>query len=348
MPEIASAQKITYHKNKLESYLRHEPIFPATLELDLTSICNRKCANCPSTTMLPSYNLTTEFVERLFARLEGQTRGLLLTGGEPTMARNFAQTLALARKYGFLDVVVVTNGSFLDDEEVAQALLKYASSVRVSMYDWSDESTGGLQPTLKRIEGLRAKIDREGRPLQIGVSALTSSENVGALATVARQAAVAGAHWIYFHPTCVHWDEGAPSQINQRGVMDRIAECQASLSDGFQIYVFNERYRDSKIEFGSYHTSHFLLVIGADGMNYLGPEGKYHPQNVIADVAGDWNDGFLWQNERLQRIQAINSHNFPAIGGRHRGVLYNNLIEQSMGSGVIPASQDGFLFPHIL
>ena len=41
MSEIASTFKITYHRDKLRSYLRDEPIFPATLELDLTSACNR-------------------------------------------------------------------------------------------------------------------------------------------------------------------------------------------------------------------------------------------------------------------------------------------------------------------
>lgn len=348
MAEMASARKITYHEAKLDAYLRREPIFPATLELDITSVCNRKCAHCPSTTTLPSYNLSASFVERLFARLEGQTQGLLMTGGEPTMAQNFAETLALARRYSFVDVVVVTNGSFLDEEPVAQALLAYASVVRVSMYDWSDKSTGGLAPTLKRIERLRAKIDRVSSPLQIGMSALTSDSNIGALRTVARQAASAGAHWLYFHPTCVNWEIGAPTQVSQQGVLVRIKEIQSEHQNGLRVYVHNDRYQTGTLEFDRYHTSHFLLVIGADGKNYLGPEGKYMPQNVIADVTGNWGDDFLWRRERLERIDAVNSQNFPAIGSRHRGVLYNNLVERLMQTGSTLDSNDRFLFPHIL
>jgi MoaA/NifB/PqqE/SkfB family radical SAM enzyme len=82
MHEIASTFKIAGHKEKLVSYLCNESIFPVTLELDLTSECNRKCPHCPSTTTLPHYSLETNFVERLFSHLGGQTRGLLLTGGE--------------------------------------------------------------------------------------------------------------------------------------------------------------------------------------------------------------------------------------------------------------------------
>jgi hypothetical protein len=35
MPEIASSYKVTYHREKLEAYLRNERILPATLELEL-------------------------------------------------------------------------------------------------------------------------------------------------------------------------------------------------------------------------------------------------------------------------------------------------------------------------
>jgi len=352
--EIASTFKITCHREKLESYLRNGSIFPATLELDLTSACNRKCPNCPSTTNLPSYNLEDDLIERLFSRLEGETRGLLLTGGEPTIAPNFPGALRMARRYGFVDVVVVTNGAFLNEQKVASALLKDASAVRISLYDWSAESCRGLYPTLERIEALRSRIDREGSQLQIGVSALTSKENANALSTVTQQALSAGAHWIYFHPLCIKWDSGSPLRVDQTDVLNRIEECQTAQPDCFGVFVFRDRYMKGDIEFNGYHTAHFLLVIGADGMNYLGAEVKYQRQHIIADVAGNWCNDFLWQSQRLQRIQAVNSRTYPAIGSRHRGVLYNSLVEQLIQLGQkasdesLPVSKNRFLFPHIL
>jgi len=354
MPQIASTFKIAYHKEKLESYLCNEFIFPVTLELDLTSACNRKCPNCPSTTNLPSYTLETNFIECLFSCLEGQTKGLLLTGGEPTMAANLPETLRMARRYGFVDVVVVSNGTFLDEENVANALLTDASAVRLSMYDWTTESSEGLYPTLNRIETLRSRIDREDSKLHIGVSALTSKENANALPALSQKALSAGAHWIYFHPLCTKWDTGSPIRVDQRGVLNRIEECQVSQLDGLGVFVFHDRYKESKIEFNGYHATHFLLVVGADGMNYLGAEVKYHPQHIIADVAGNWSKDFLWEKQRLQRIKAVNSEIYPAIGSRHRGVLYNDLIEQLMQLGQGTSDKwfsflkDEFLYPHIL
>jgi organic radical activating enzyme len=352
--EIASAFKVAYHEEKFRAYLQGEPIFPATLELDITSECTRKCSDCPSSRGSASQHLEMEFIERLFACLEGQTRGLLLTGGEPTAAPTFPKVLSMARRFGFVDVAVVTNGSLLDNERVQEALTAYASTVRVSMYDWSPKSCGGLAPTLKRIEALRARIDREGSKLEIGVSALTSSANAATLAKVADFAQSAGAHWIYFHPMCTGWNSGFPACVEQEGVLAKIKECQMKHVDGFRVFVSQHRYKGVGVDFDGYHAAHFLLVVGADGVNYLGAEVKYQPQHAIANVANRWQRDFLWQRERLRRIKSVSSQTYPALGSRHRGVLYNGFIERlKRGEGQLTeasflVSPDTFKFPHIL
>ncbi len=89
-------------------------------------------------------------------------------------------------------------------------------------------------------------------------------------------------------------------------------------------------------------------------MNYLGAEVKYQQRHIIANIVDNWSSDFLWKRQRLQRIQAVNSRTYPAIGSRHRGVLYNNLIEQLMplsqriSDRLTHISKDTFLFPHIL
>ena len=349
MPEIASAYKVTYHREKLEAYLRNEPILPVTLELDISTECNRRCPLCPSTTSHRSSMLSLGFIERLFARLEGQTRGLLLSGGEPTLAPIFPATLRLGREHGFVDIAIVTNGSLLDKERVAAALCAYASTIRVSIYDWTRERPADLQPTLRRISALRSRIEREGSKLQIGVSLLTSKKNADALHSIVRELAAAGAHWIYFHPMCIRWDTGAPERVDQSGVLARIEECQKEQSDTFQVFTFPDRYTESKIEFSGYHAAHFLLVIGADGMNYLGAEVKYHPQYIIADLANHWRDDFLWNRDRLKQIASVNSRTYRAVASRHRGVLYNQVIQDLINHGERSLDEaTTCVFPHIL
>ncbi len=50
-------------------------------------------------------------------------------------------------------------------------------------------------------------------------------------------------------------------------------------------FTSSDRYVDTGLSFDGYHAAHFLLVVGADGMNYLGAEVKYQPQYAIADLA---------------------------------------------------------------
>ncbi|MFC1505556.1 radical SAM protein [Thermoproteota archaeon] len=354
MLEIASAYKVLHHRKKLEAYLNNQQIMPATLELDISTDCNKKCPLCPSTTGLYSYNLDLSFIERLFARLEGQTRGLLLSGGEPTMSPIFPEVLKLARDYGFIDIAIVTNGSLLDKEQVAEALCSQASTIRVSIYDWTGTGNSDLQTTLKKIQNLKTRIENTGSRLEIGVSALTSKENAGAIQFLAREVAGAGAHWIYFHPMCIRWDTGAPERVNQLGVLEKIKEYQEKSLNEFQIFTFPERYIEDKIKFSGYHAANFLLVVGADGMNYLGAEVKYHPQHIIADLKDNLDTDFLWNKERLNHINSVKSTTYPALHSRHRGVLYNHVIQTLLKSNeptidnINSESGSTYLYPHIL
>jgi hypothetical protein len=198
---------------------------------------------------------------------------------------------------------------------------------------------------------LRSRIEAAGSKLQIGVSLLTSTENVNTLYSIVRQVSSAGAHWIYFHPMCVRWDIGAPERVDQSGVLAKIEEFQKEQSDSFRVFTFPDRYVEQKIEFSGYHAAHFLLVIGADGMNYLGAEVKYHPQYIIADLVNNWRDDFLWNTERLNQIKSVNSRTYPAIASRHRGILYNQIIQNLIDKGTRSLEHpiaDTYLFPHIL
>lgn len=346
MVEIAASSKIAYHKEKLDSYLQGKHIFPATLELDITTECNRKCPNCPSTTTMQKINLDLKVIERLMSLLEGKTRGLILTGGEPTISPILPDVLSMAKDYGFIDVAVVTNGNFLDKDSVADALISYASAVRISLYDWTVDSSEGLEPTLKRINVLRKRIEKEQSPLRIGVSALTSTENIKVLRNLCEKVKSSGAHWIYFHPRCINWDAGTPNRMDQSGIIEEIEAL--SQENGFHAFAFPERYKNDPVTFDEYHAAHFLLVIGADGKNYLGAEVKYQPTYIIGDIINDYSEDFLWRKERLERIQTWNSSIYPAIGSRHRGILYNNLIEKMMNGIDSNNLHEEFLFPHIL
>ncbi|MCJ7545459.1 MAG: radical SAM protein [Deltaproteobacteria bacterium] len=352
--EVASMSKVSFHGKRLKEYLEGKAIFPITLELDLTSECTRACPECPSATAIHHHSLSMEFVERLFGYLEGRTRGLILTGGEPTMAPLFPRALHMARLRGFEEIAVVTNGSLLDLPRIAEALLAYVTTIRLSMYDWDEGSHEDVGRTLRKIESLRNLIERTGSKLQIGISFLTSTNRAMLLGKMAESVQSVGAHWIYFHPLCTKWGLGCPELSDQEGVLAVIRELQHRASFNNRVFMLRERYEHTPLEFDGYHTAHFLLVIGADGKNYLAPEVKYQAPGVIADLENGWNDTLLQERPRLARISSVTSRAYPALKSRHRGILYNHFIEHLKRSEKsAPGAFEGgstteFLFPHIL
>jgi organic radical activating enzyme len=350
--KVASGYKIAAHRERILAFLRGAAIYPVSLELDLTSRCSRTCRDCPSTRAREHWELSETFVERLFTLLGGHVPGLLLTGGEPTISPLFAGTLALARERGFRDIAVVTNGSHLDRDDVAAALLAHASTIRVSLYDWEETVFAGAEMIFKRLKSLRQMVEADRSPLRIGVSALTSKERSGRLRRLVQAAAAAGVHWIYFHPRCRHWDKGRPQPEDQTGVLDEIARLREEFSGRIEIDVSIQRYQEFPLLFSGYHAAHFLMVVGADRKNYLGAEVKYHPDFIIADLGNGIRDGFLWDAARLERIAAFSHGNYQALGSRHRGVLYNDFLERLKRNDPkaerILDAPPGFQYPHIL
>ena len=344
---VAGPAKVAGEAEKLAAYLRGEPIYPTTLELDLTTACTRSCPECPSTTAPVQRTLDRATLDWLLGELAGRTPGLLLTGGEPTMAPLFADTLALARRRGFQEIAVVTNGGCLDEASVLAALLAHASTIRLSLYDWAGPlGVAATADSLRRIAALRERIDREGSPLRIGVSALTSASRVPRLAALARAVRNAGAHWLYFHPLCRKWGQGAPELDDQDGVLGAIDAIAAEIANGFLVGTCPERYAPDELRFSGYHSAHFLLVVGADGCNYLAPEVKYQDAHIIADLSTR-PAAPLAAPAPLARIGAVHSDTYPAVGSRHRGILYSDWIERALGGETLaPAAP--FTFPRIL
>jgi hypothetical protein len=343
---VAGPSKVAAEPAKLAAYLRGEPIYPTTLELDLTTACTRSCPECPSTTAPVQRTLSRSALDWLLGSLEGQTPGLLLTGGEPTMAPLFPATLALARRTGFAEIAVVTNGGCLDEPDVLRALLAHASTIRLSLYDWTGPTgMAAAAGVLRRIAALRDRIDREGSALRIGVSALTSAGRGPLLAGLAGAVRDAGAHWLYFHPLCRKWGQGTPELDDQDGVLREIAAIAAT-SNGFRVGTCADRYARGELRFDGYHAAHFLLVVGADGCNYLAPEVKYQAAHVIADLTSQPADP-LGAADRLARIRSVRSEAYPARGSRHRGILYSDWIETAL-SGAQPPAGGPFMFPYIL
>ncbi|MFC1791525.1 hypothetical protein ACFL0I_03565 [Gemmatimonadota bacterium] len=353
---VFAPSKVAGEHQKVEAYLRGERIFPTTIELDLTQLCTRACTGCPySSTGKGGLSLQLPFLDRIFGILGPHTPGLILSGGESTIVPHFAETVALARQNGFKEIAVISNGGHAYKTRVQDALLEHVTSIRFSLYDWQENDSPYFTTTLRDMEALRERIEKEGSGLEIGAAVLTRNEWTHRIVPVGLQALQAGIHWLYFHPYCVDWEARKPAQADQTGVMEAIEALTAIAPEGADIQVPAERYSREPLSFQRLHGAHFLIQIGADGINYAGPECKYDKDSALLDLNEYQEDDFLWHPQRLERLNGLSSDNYGFIGTRHRPPMFSDYIQgliDNGGNGDGRARQDGspatFSYPSIL
>lgn len=331
--KIFAPSKVTADQQKLETYLRGEPIYPTTIELDLTQLCTRSCPGCPySVVRRPGLTLQLPFLDRLFSILGPHTPGIVLSGGESTLVPHFPETVALARQKGFKQIAVISNGGNVHMPGVQDALLESATSIRISMYDWQEYESEYFLNTLKKIEVLRNRIKKEGSKLEIGASILTRSDWNHRYESVGLRALAAGIDWLYFHPYCIDWEAQYPVQADQTGVLEAIERFRGVAPVDANLQVPYERYSREPLYFEKLHGSHFLIQVGADGVNYAGPECKYEKETALLDLNEYLEDDFLWHPQRVSRLNELNSRNYRFIGTKHRPVIFSDHIQKIIDS----------------
>ena len=319
-PVIFASSKVSTYQERVNAYLNGERIYPITLELDLTQRCTRDCHACPyRLSRAPGLTLQLPFLNKLFNILGAHTPGLVLSGGEATFAPHFPETVKLAKEKGFKEIAVISNGTRLHLPAVQDALLEYVTSLRISMYDWQESDSISFKAILKKIDFLRNRAIKEGSKLEIGAAMLTRSEWATRIKPVGLQVLQAGVNWLYFHPFCLDWDKDNPTQADQTGVLEAISELQAEAPSKSFIQVPFERYSKKPLFFNKLHGAHFLIHIGADGINYAGPECKYHKEYALLDLNTSFTEDFIWHHDRIDRINRINklsTTSFSVMKGR--------------------------------
>lgn len=351
--KIFASSKVNSFQDRVKAYLRGERIFPTTIEMDLTHLCSRSCSGCPySESRSAGLTLQIPFLERLFNVLGPHTPGIVLSGGESTIVPHFPETVRLARKKGFKEIAVISNGANIHKPEVQDALLEHVTSIRISLYDWQESDSEYFLHTLRKIERLRELIEKEGSKLEIGASILTRKEVNHRYESVGLQALKAGIDWLYFHPYCVDWNKKFPVQADQSGVIEAIEKFMENAPQGANIQVPLERYNSKPLYFEKLHGSFFLIQVGADGINYAGPESKYEKDSELLNLNDYLKDDFLWHAQRIERLNQINSDNYRFIGTKHRPPMFSdyiqNLIDNTKEIRSIDESLDSYAYPNII
>jgi MoaA/NifB/PqqE/SkfB family radical SAM enzyme len=122
---MLDSNKLIYHMDRVQAYLRGERIAPILIDIGATKVCNCKCVYCygvyqkmDTETVIPG-----DILIRLFRDApRAGVRALTLTGdGEPTLNPAVWEACSVGKAEG-LDIGMATNGIALTPEKIARLL----------------------------------------------------------------------------------------------------------------------------------------------------------------------------------------------------------------------------------
>lgn len=121
------------------------------VRMDLVNKCNLRCQMChvslPEVRAEPRFELSPELFDKIARELLPNTRSLILTVGyEPLLSKSFPHVLEEASKYGLPEFSYITNGTFLDADNIERTIRAGVTEVVVSL----DGATKETYETIRR------------------------------------------------------------------------------------------------------------------------------------------------------------------------------------------------------
>lgn len=166
---------------------------PLSVHFDLTWRCNERCVHCYLDHDDKGEVTTTEVKDILDQLASAGTFFLILSGGEPTMRKDFFEIVEHARRLMF-SVKVKTNGILIGEREAARLKALAIESVQISVYSHRSEIHDGItkvKGSLRRTINSIRFLKEQG--LKVIVAGVMMRQNLGDYKEVQRMAQELGA-----------------------------------------------------------------------------------------------------------------------------------------------------------
>lgn len=122
------------------------------LHIFTNSYCNNGCLFCSDvrwTSPTPLDVLDKNALEDL-RRMRGKVTKVLFSAGEPTLNEKLVDYIDLAKKYGYKEIGLITNGRKLKDKEYAESLFRVGlNEINVSLHGSKKE----IHDKITRVPG---------------------------------------------------------------------------------------------------------------------------------------------------------------------------------------------------
>lgn len=333
--------KLLRHSEKVQHMLQGGVVYPISVEIDLSNICNHGCPWC-SYNGFRQENWKSFEGARVLALLgelaEVGVKSITFTGGgEPLVHQQAAEIFQRSADLG-LQFGVVTNGRRLEGR-VVEVLAKHASFVRVSLDAGTAQSHQLLHATavpeydriLKNIAALRTKA---GDRLTIGASFCVFDVNRFEISAAAARVKAAGGNYLEVRPVFpTEWRGGGfGNPLTADYVDDARLELENAQritnGDGFRVIGMIQRFDqvfDKAKPYERCHIGPLTTVINADGFIYHCCQQRGMPAFRAGSVLNQSFKDVWWNAQHQAMVRSIDVTKCPPC--RYDG--YNQIVEEA-------------------
>ncbi|MHA6762983.1 radical SAM protein [Streptacidiphilus sp. PAMC 29251] len=320
LDEAHAPNKMLAHPDLVRSFAAGGTFRPIHMRIGIMSACNMRCNFCNfhSPNEENFYDLfsfkdaiPTDKAIRLMREF-AQTGGRAVTfcgSGECTIHPGYTAICDAAHDAG-LRIGLITNGSRLGHEAIADCIARTHTWVRIGLNAGSEENFNRITrdrdhtfasfgDTPRRLRD--TAVDPEFR---VGFNFVITAENYHEIRPAAELAARSGAHYVRFEPEFY-------SALGHRTVEDVLAEVSAALVDvaelgtaDFEVSVPKldrgpmDQVEEVEGDFEQCHYSRFVTAVDADGNLYPCPQVHLNSRYLIGNVLEDGYEQVLEGGKR--------------------------------------------------
>lgn len=300
---IDPTNKIFFHLERLQSFLRGETVYPISVEMDLSNCCNLKCSWCRFSDSHNPAIMPYSLAEKILRELaEVGVKSIVYSGGgEPLLNPQFKEIADLGHSLG-LDQGVYTNGVNID--KFIETLNKKMKFVYVSLDAATRETflkIKGVDCFEKVIRNIELLCQRKDEA-KIGLGFLVSPENFSDMWVFRYFLKSLDVDYIQFRPAVTENIDVGWLQIVMESL--KLVETDNTI---IAWYKFNDLLREDGGRTYSKCLGHnFLGGISADGTVWLCLNKRYHKGFDVGNLKVQlFKD--VWNGEkRKEAIQKIN------------------------------------------
>jgi len=263
-------------------------------DLKVGFACNNRCVFCAQGEKRSEAGTIplAELTERLRAVRGEGPRGLVLTGGEPTIHRDIVRLVATARALGFAPIQVQTNGRMLAYARSIEALLRagvteFSPSLHGSTAEVHDGLTRSAGSWAQSLQGIKNVVAARAPLVTNSVITRANLGDLPALVELLGSVGVRHAQLAYVHPV------GTAATMFAE-VVPRLPEVVAPVRAA----------RAVAARFGLRLVTEAIPYCFLQGMEELAVEENI-PQTTVVDLDGQCADFSAW------RVGAGKAHGEP-------------------------------------